>query len=128
MKKILLIIFSLLLCNTAFAETNAQDPVNFFSYLLDVAPVVAVMGLGYWIILDLFKKERQTNIELQNYIRNSDKQNLELLKDFSVLLNNIIHISNENRDKITQAISHEAKDIKSHIDQRIRDIETKIGK
>jgi hypothetical protein len=100
---------------------------DFLKYLVDVAPVVAVMGFGYWILLDLFKVERKTNLELQEYIRNSDKENLELLKDFSALLNSIIEISNNNKDKIINTIVSEAKDIKHHIDSRIVNIQNKIS-
>lgn len=98
---------------------------DFFKYLFDVAPVVFVMGVGYAIMYNMFKQERKTNLELQEYLRHSDKENLELLKDFSVLLNSIIQISNDNKDKIINSIVSEAKDIKQHIDNRIANIQRK---
>lgn len=100
-----------------------MEEFNILKYLLDIAPVVFVMGVGYYILLGMFRAERKTNLDLQDYIRNSDKQNLELLKDFSVLLNSIIQISNDNKDEIKQALHEEAKEIKQHIDSRIMDIE-----
>lgn len=103
-----------------------MNEFNVLKYLFDVAPVIFVMGVGYYILLGMFRAERKTNLELQEYIRNSDKQNLELLKDFSVLLNSIITISNENRDEIQDTLINEAKGIKSHIDSRVIDLQKQL--
>ena len=100
-----------------------MEEFNILKYLFDIAPVVFVMGVGYYILLGMFRAERKTNLELQEYIRNSDKQNLELLKDFSVLLNSIIQISNDNKDEIQHTLHEEAKEIKQHIDSRVVELQ-----
>lgn len=100
-----------------------MDDFNLWKILYEVAPIVLVLGYGYWLMFGLYKDERKANTELQNYIRQSDKSNLDLLKDFQTLLNTILATSDSNRDKIIQVVSSEAKEIKLHVDTRVRDIE-----
>lgn len=92
---------------------------NILKYLMDVAPTVLVLGYGYWLMYCLYKDERKTNHELQEHIRVNEKENLELLKDFSNLLGSISQLSVTSKDAIISSIISEAKDIKQHIDIRI---------
>jgi len=96
-----------------------MESFSILKYLADVAPTVLVLGYGYWLMYCLYKDERKINNDLQNHIRINEKENLELLKDFSTLLGTISQISNTNTDSIISTIKSEAKDIKQHVDTRI---------
>jgi hypothetical protein len=77
-------------------------------------------------MLGLYREERAANTDLQNYIRESDKKNLEILKDFKSLLDTLISTSSSNSAKILTAIEDEAKEIRILVGDRIDEISEKL--
>ena len=96
-----------------------MDQFDLITYLTQWGPTVVVLGLGYWIMYGMYKQERNENTSLQEYIRKTDHKNLELLQEFSTLLDNIMSTSESNKEDIKRAINDDARDIKEHISSLI---------
>jgi hypothetical protein len=98
---------------------------NIWMYLLQIAPVVAVLGYFAWYNLNKDKdnekwfkeevsrlngvvesKEKEMK-ELNEYIRENDKENLKILQDFSKLIEESIKKDKINTDKISRKIEDE---------------------
>jgi hypothetical protein len=103
-----------------------MDPTSWVEYFVRVAPALVIAGYGFWIMLGLYREERAANTDLQNYIRESDKKNLEILKDFKSLLDTLISTSSSNSAKILTAIEDEAKEIRILVGDRIDEISEKL--
>ncbi|MCH8476285.1 MAG: hypothetical protein LAT55_13775, partial [Opitutales bacterium] len=82
------------------------------TYLLEIAPIVLVMGLAIYF---LWKDNR----DLVKYTRERDKENLETLQDISNFLETYIHEQRESVENTTSTIKQEAIATRQHIDQRI---------
>ena len=85
----------------------------------DAALSMALMG--YWVyrqqkVIDDKNAEIR---ELNNYIRESDKEDIKTLNEFSRFLESLIAKMDVMQDALRRDIAESARSIKSHINERI---------
>ena len=71
------------------------------------------------------KKEAEIK-ELNEYIRENDKENLEVLSDIDHTLDVLIKSVEVGSEALREKIASETKDVKSHIDVKISELKEKI--
>lgn len=89
--------------------------------LLNVAPIVLFMGI---VIYTLYKEYKK----LGEYQRESEKENLETLKDLRNLLDGFFTKSDRDKTEIVEKVLTEAQNVRNHIDNRINLLEARNDK
>jgi len=87
--------------------------------LLQIADAFVVsVVLGYfWYKTDEKLKARENDIkELNEYIRTSDKENIQTLSDFSKFLESLISNVDSIKGELAKEIAHSAEVVKDKID------------
>ncbi len=84
---------------------------NLVSYLMNVAPVIVVMGV---IMIVLWKH----HLETIKYIRKVDKENLDTLKNLGFILENVLKNAEIDNSNVITEIKRAVDDLRSYIDNR----------
>jgi hypothetical protein len=89
--------------------------------------VLSTALLGYWVVMlrsDL-KDEKEKVEKLNEYIRLSDKENIQTLSEFGKFLESLIANVDSIKGELAKEIAHSAETVKNKIDNLRTIIESK---
>jgi hypothetical protein len=97
-----------------------MEEFSIITYMLQVAPALGIsLVVMYYLWIQY--------MDVIKYQREQDKENLNTLKDLGVLLKTFENTSNKSNSDLKEEIKSQAKEVKEHIDLRIRDIKKNNG-
>ena len=85
------------------------------NYFLNIAPAIAISLTALFYLWEEYK-------DLVKYRREQDKNNIETLQELSNVLGTFRNQSKLDNAELRTAISNNTKEVKVHIDERIKDI------
>lgn len=94
-----------------------MDELGLLGKLFEYGLGVAIMGYAWYVTRQDLKKEREKLEERDQYIRESDRENLLVLRTMSQAI-----------DKIGEDGKREFAGLKNHIDSRVKDLQNHIDK
>lgn len=98
-----------------------MEPTYIFNWLLEVAPVAAVLGV---VIFFLYRDSR----EAAAYARANDRENIKTLSEITHVLESLVAGVQENKIQVVDAVRKEAVNVKEHVDKRIDILEARTGR
>jgi len=97
-----------------------MEEFSIITYMLQVAPA---LGISLIVMYYLWMQY----MDVIKYQREQDKENLSTLKDLGTLLKTFENTSNKSNSDLKEEIKSQAKEVKEHIDLRIKDIKKNNG-
>lgn len=95
---------------------------NIWAYLLQVAPVVLVMGIGFRYLFQMYKDKDDDYKELQKEFRKSETENLEVLKDLSTVLKTLLKENQDGNEAVLKAIEELGNRLEQYINAKRHNI------
>lgn len=97
-----------------------MEDFNVWSYLVQVAPVVVVMAIGFKYLFQLYKEKDADYKGLQAEFRQSESENLEVLRDLSTVLDTLLKENEDANETIVKAIETLGDRLEKYIQERIK--------
>tara|TARA_R110000796_G_scaffold250663_2_gene380145 strand:+ start:376 stop:690 length:315 start_codon:yes stop_codon:yes gene_type:complete len=94
---------------------------------LDTPAIVLVLGYFLYRGDEKLKEKEQDNKDLNEYIRDSDKENIRTLSEFSKFLETLIANVDSIKGDLAREILYSAESVKERIDTLKHTIENKNG-
>lgn len=96
------------------------------SYLLEIAPVLAVTATVIFYLYRMYIFERKQNLNIEQKFRESEKENLEILRNLSEFVNRMYEHSQTHHAAMSLDLSNRTAEIKTHMDSRIERLELSL--
>lgn len=108
-----------------FLDSTSAD-FDIIGALWRLGPAFALMGIAIaYLVYQIDKKEKNVQ-ELNLYIRDNDKENLEVLNSINGTLDKLIQSLVTGNENLKEKIIAEANSLKSHVDIKVAELKNHI--
>lgn len=94
---------------------------SFLDYLMDVAPVVVLMGVVIFV-------QYRDNKQLNRDIRLAEKETLETMQSLTKLLEELTKTTDMSRDAVLNHVYQEVAHLREFIDNKLQLLQSRLNK